>query len=58
MLHKKPGEKVEAGEPLLTMYTDEEARFGLAQQALDESPVTIGSANEINRLPLIVDRIV
>ncbi len=57
MLHAKPGDQITAGAPLLTLFTDEEPRFELAQQALDEAPITIGSANEVNRLPLIIDRI-
>lgn len=57
MLHAKPGDQITAGAPLLTLFTDEEPRFELAHQALDEAPITIGSANEVNRLPLIIDRI-
>jgi thymidine phosphorylase len=58
MLHKKPGDQITAGEPLLTMFTDEEPRFELAQQALNDAPITIGSANEVNRLPLIIEKII
>lgn len=57
MLHKKPGDQVKAGEPLLTMFTDEEPRFVIAQQALAEHPITIGSPEDIDRLPLIIERI-
>ena len=57
MLHKKPGDQITAGEPLLTMFTDEEPRFELAQQALNDAPITIGSTNEVNRLPLIIEKI-
>ena len=57
MLHKKPGDQVKAGEPLLTMFTDEEPRFEIAQQALAEHPITIGSPEDIDRLPLIIERI-
>ena len=57
MLHKKPGDHVKAGEPLLTMFTDEEPRFVIAQQALAEHPITIGSPEDIDRLPLIIERI-
>ncbi len=34
LLHAKPGEHVEAGTPLLTLYTDEPARFPRAEAAL------------------------
>lgn len=57
MLHKKPGDRVKVGDPLLTMFTDEELRFEIAQQALAEHPITIGSPEDIVRLPLIIERI-
>ena len=58
MLHKKPGDHVSTGEPLLTMFTDQDARFELAEQALAQSPITIGAQSEImTQLPLIIERI-
>lgn len=58
LLHKKPGDTVSAGEPLLTMFTDDEVRFELAEQALAQAPITIGAQSEImTQLPLIVERI-
>ena len=33
-LHAKPGDRVRAGEPLLTLYTDTPERFARAQEAL------------------------
>lgn len=58
MLHKKPGDHVKHGEPLLTMFTDQEARFELAEQALAQAPITIGAPTEIMiQLPLIIERI-
>ena len=57
-LHKKPGDRVKQGEPLLTMFTDQDARFELAEQALAQSPITIGAPTEImTQLPLIIERI-
>ena len=57
-LHAKPGQEIQAGQPLLTMFTDEEGRFEVAHQALDEAPITIGSAEQrIEQLPLIIERI-
>jgi thymidine phosphorylase len=58
MLHKKPGDHVKQGEPLLTMFTDQDARFELAEQALAQAPITIGAQSEImDQLPLIIERI-
>jgi thymidine phosphorylase len=58
LLHKKPGDNVSIGEPLLTMFTDEEVRFELAEQALAQAPITIGERSEIMaQLPLIIERI-
>jgi thymidine phosphorylase len=58
MLHKKPGDHVKQGEPLLTMFTDQDARFELAEQALAQAPITIGAQSEVmNQLPLIIERI-
>jgi hypothetical protein len=40
------------------MFTDEEGRFEVAQQALDEAPITIGSPEQRKQhLPLIIERI-
>jgi thymidine phosphorylase len=58
LLHKKPGDSVSMGEPLLTMFTDQDARFELAEQALAQAPITIGERSEImSQLPLIIERI-
>ena len=58
LLHKKPGDTVSAGEPLLTMFTDEVVRFELAEQALVQAPITIGERSEMmTQLPLIIERI-
>jgi thymidine phosphorylase len=58
LLHKKPGDLVKQGEPLLTMFTDQDARFELAEQALAQAPITIGAPTEImTQLPLIIERI-
>lgn len=58
LLHKKPGDQVKQGDPLLTMFTDQDARFELAEHALAQSPITIGAPTEImTQLPLIIERI-
>jgi thymidine phosphorylase len=36
-LHKQLGDPVKAGEPIMTLYSDEESRFGRALQALREA---------------------
>jgi thymidine phosphorylase len=57
MLHAKPGDEVSAGAPLLTLLTDDEARFEGAQEAL-AGAVEIGPVGtQIYRLPLVIDRI-
>ena len=56
LLHAKPGDVVVAGQKVLTMFADEEARFGFAEDAL-AGAITIGSTPDIHRLPLILERI-
>ena len=57
LLHAKPGDPVAAGAPLMTLFTDEPARFELARQAL-VGAVEVGSeGSTIERLPLVVGRV-
>jgi pyrimidine-nucleoside phosphorylase len=42
-MHVKLGAKVDAGQPLVTLFTEEEARFAEPEQLLREA-VTIGDA--------------
>ena len=58
-LHVKPGDPVAAGQPILTLYSDDPARFegalasawpGIGIEAVGDHPV-------IDRLPLIIDRV-
>jgi thymidine phosphorylase len=59
VLHAKPGNRVEAGEPLMTLLSDDPDRFARAEQALDggydiaDEPASAADARE-----LILDRIV
>ena len=53
-LHARPGDRVRAGGPLLTLHADDPARFPAAIAALDGA-VEIDGAGE--RLPLIIDRV-
>jgi thymidine phosphorylase len=55
-LHAKPGERVQAGEPLFTLHADEEARFERAAQAL-EGAFGIDPDGRHEAPPLVIDRI-
>lgn len=55
-LHAKPGDEIKTGQLLMTLHTDEPERFPRALEALEAS-VTIVADGEVNRLPLIVERI-
>lgn len=54
ILHKTQGEQVTKGEPLLTLYTDEESRFERALESL-EGEIVIGG--EAKPRQLLLDRI-
>jgi len=54
VLHAKPGDDVRAGQPLLTLHTDEPERFARAIDAL-EGAIDVGGPAD--PLPLIVERI-
>jgi thymidine phosphorylase len=56
-IHAKPGDLVKAGQPVLTLHTDESARFGRAKDALMDSFSIGGNDEKINRLPLVVERV-
>ena len=56
VLHAKRGDKVTAGEPLLTLYTDTPERFERALDALSTG-ITIEETNSSTPTPLILDRI-
>ena len=55
-LHAKPGDYITAGAPLMTLHTDEAARFPRALEIL-EGAVTIVEGGTVNRLPLVLERI-
>jgi thymidine phosphorylase len=56
-IHAKPGDMVKAGQSILTLHTDESARFERAKDAL-VGAFSIGGADvKINRLPLVIERI-
>ena len=55
VMHAKPGMRVRAGQPLITLHTDTPERFALAREAL-EGAYAIGDVAPDAR-PLILDRI-
>jgi thymidine phosphorylase len=54
VLHAKPGDVVRAGEPLLTLHTDEPSRFATALEALTDA---VGVDDGAVGLPLVLERI-
>ncbi len=56
VLHAKRGDKVTAGEPLMTLYTDTPERFERALDALSTG-ITIEETKSSTPTPLILDRI-
>ncbi len=54
VMHAKPGDQVRAGDPLLTLYADDPARFPRALDAL-EGGLAVGGP--VTALPLIIDRV-
>ncbi|RIQ23287.1 thymidine phosphorylase [Jiangella rhizosphaerae] len=56
-LHAKPGAVVRAGEPLLTLHTDEPARFDRALEALDGGYVIAPAGGRPDLPPLVIDRV-
>jgi thymidine phosphorylase len=56
-LHAQVGQKVQAGQPLLTMHTDEPERFERALAALDGGFKIETSAPETNDRKIVLERI-
>lgn len=56
IIHAKRGEKIDKGQPLLTLYTDESERFERAMDAL-EGGIKIEDSASSSYTPLILDRI-
>lgn len=54
--HARPGDRVRAGEPLLTLHTDTPERFERALVSL-EGAFDISDTDTADRLPLLIDRI-
>ncbi|CAB4344269.1 MAG: thymidine phosphorylase [Actinobacteria bacterium] len=56
--HATVADHITQGQPLFTLHTDEPARFELALEALNGSYDISEGATDIDRLPLIIERIV
>jgi thymidine phosphorylase len=57
VMHAKPGAKVKAGEPLLTLHTDEPDRFDRARAALENAFEVAPEQSRPPDQPLILERI-
>jgi thymidine phosphorylase len=55
--HAVPGDRVSAGQPLVTLHTDDEARIPAALQALSGALVVADVGTAPNRLPLLIEKI-
>jgi len=55
--HARPGDAVAAGQPIMTLHTDEPERFPLALQALEGGWAVGPAGSAVDRLPLLIDRI-
>ena len=56
-IHAKPGQSIQAGQPLFTLHTDEPTRFERAQEALTGAVRISSTGEKIERLPLVLERI-
>ncbi|HLR95511.1 MAG TPA: thymidine phosphorylase [Jiangellaceae bacterium] len=56
-LHAKPGALVEAGQPLLTLHSDEPARFDRALDAVGDAFVIAPEGSRPDLLPLVIERV-
>jgi len=56
-MHAKPGDHIKKGDALLTLHTDEPARFDRAIEILTGA-IVIEENGKVDRLPLIVERII
>ena len=56
-IHAKPGDLVVKDQTILTLHTDEADRFNRAIEALTGGYQIGGKDDEVNRLPLVIERI-
>ena len=56
-LHAKPGDRVEAGAPLMTLHTDEPDRFERALASLEEAVEVTSDGSTYTPTPIVLDRV-
>jgi thymidine phosphorylase len=56
-LHAKPGEKIDAGQPLLTLHADDADRFDRALEVLADAVQLSPEGTSYEPTPLVIDRI-
>ncbi|MFT4185945.1 MAG: thymidine phosphorylase [Micrococcaceae bacterium] len=56
VMHKKPGDKVKKGEPLMTLLTDTPDQFERAHEVLDGS-FDISEKPNVKETPIVIDKI-
>ncbi|HET8594807.1 MAG TPA: thymidine phosphorylase [Intrasporangium sp.] len=56
-LHAKPGASVRGGEPLMTLYTDEPARFERALEVLEGGYLIAPEGSRPDLLPIVIERL-
>ncbi|MEP6666889.1 MAG: thymidine phosphorylase [Nocardioidaceae bacterium] len=58
VLHAKPGDRVEAGQPLMTLLSDEPDRFARAEESLEGGyDIAPDAASGLERHDIVLDRI-
>ncbi|MFD7501595.1 thymidine phosphorylase [Streptomyces sp. NPDC059850] len=56
-IHAKPGDRVTAGQPLLTLHTDTPGTFGYALEALDGATDYASADTAFSAKPIVLERI-
>lgn len=57
VMHAKPGDRVRAGDPLLTLHSDTPERFDRALEALEGAYSIAPEGFHFDLLPLVIDRV-
>jgi thymidine phosphorylase len=55
--HARPGDEVTEGQPLFTLHTDEESRFGRALESLEGGYDIEPSGTSFSPGPIVIDRV-
>jgi len=56
-MHAKPGDRIREGEPLMTLHTDDAARFDRALAGLLDGVEVTSDESAYDPTPLVIDRI-